>query len=157
MPTPGVLGVAEMSISECLARLGSVTTGHLAITHKALPYVVPVHIALVGHDIVVGSCLGDLVPLAPGVVALEAGTFGTGTPSPWTVSVRGFLRRTEDAVPASEPGLVAPAEMFHLSIECVSGWTNAPDLGHPQSPPGQTRPQMSGGPGAGQDGAHQVL
>ena len=53
-----------MSAAECLACLGSVTTGRPAVTHRALPCVVPVRIGVVDDEVVVESCLGGLVPQA---------------------------------------------------------------------------------------------
>ena len=119
-------GLSEMSVAECLACLGSVTTGRLAVTHRALPCVVPVRMQVVDDEIVVESYLGGLVPLVPGVVALEAGTFGDGALPEWTVGVRGFLTRPEDqAVPTAKGRMSAAPEMFRLSVEYVTGWKYA--------------------------------
>jgi hypothetical protein len=99
----------------------------LAVTHKALPYVVPVHIEVVDNELAVEPFLGDLVPLVPGVVALEAGTFGDAALPGWTVGVRGFLTRPGDGTaPASKGHLSVPPEIFRLSIEFVIGWRQAP-------------------------------
>ena len=119
-------GLSEMSVAECLACLGSVTTGRLAVTRGALPYVVPVHISVVDDEVVVESYLGGFVPLVAEVVALEAGTFGDGALPEWTVGVRGFLTGPEEGTgPASKGRMNTPPETFHLSIEHVTGWKNA--------------------------------
>ena len=142
MPTRTAPGLSEMSAAECLACLGSVTTGHLAVTHRALPCVVPVRIGVVDDEVVVESCLGGFVPLLPGVVALEAGTFGGGALPEWTVGVRGFLTGPEEGtVPASKRRMNAAPEMFRLSVEYVTGWKNASIGPCPAGPPMQPKQQ----------------
>jgi hypothetical protein len=110
--------LTELSVRECLALLPSVTDGHLAVTHRALPAVIPVRLFVVDDAIVVTSMLGDAVPLrARSVVALGAGTLGRGLPEEWTVEVCGFLahwmRPDED-----NPG----REAFSVSTDYVRGW-----------------------------------
>src|SRR5579862_3391695 len=95
----------EMTTSECLARLATVEHGRLAISHKALPVVVPVKVSFLENRLHVSSLLGNAIPLSAGsVVALEVGTMGSNTPDEWSVEVRGLLQPS--AVPqASEAGL----------------------------------------------------
>jgi Pyridoxamine 5'-phosphate oxidase len=124
MPTLTAGRVTEMSVAECLVYLGAVGTGRLAVTHRALPYVVPVHIGIVDNKVLVQSYLGDRIPLRPGVVvALEAGTFGDATLASWTVLVRGFLAAPGTGrTPAIGAQPSEPPETFFLSIEFVTGW-----------------------------------
>ena len=66
--------LSELSVGECLALLPSVRHGHLAVTHRALPAVIPVRVTVVDEEIIVTSLLGDAVPLrARSVVALGGG------------------------------------------------------------------------------------
>jgi hypothetical protein len=145
MPTTAAAGLTKMSLAECLARLASVATGRMAVTHKALPCLVPVcigpvHFGLVKNEIMVRACLGNLVPLVPGVVALEVGTLGDGKQAEWTVGVRGFLTgpRAEVVPAAKEPPGASP-EMFRLSLELVTGWTHARVASPPQLSHGAER------------------
>ena len=69
-----------------------------------------------------------LVPLVPGVVALEVGTFGDGGLPEWTVGVRGFLTAPEDQAVPTAKGPRSRTEMFRLSIEYVTGWRRGPGV-----------------------------
>jgi hypothetical protein len=119
----------ELSVPECLALLATATIGHLAITHMALPLVIPVRVDLVGGELKVISLLGKAVPLPSGsVVALEAGGIGGDSPLDWTVEVRGFLTASndEETLTARHQFPVADVE-FHLSTEEVTGWRPVED------------------------------
>ena len=113
----------ELSVPECFALLTTATVGHLAITHMALPLVIPVRIDLVGKELTITSMLGKAVPITSGsVVALEAGGIG-GPPENWTVEVRGFLTARDDEVALAAQNQFPVADgKFHLSTEEVSGW-----------------------------------
>jgi nitroimidazol reductase NimA-like FMN-containing flavoprotein (pyridoxamine 5'-phosphate oxidase superfamily) len=114
-----------LSVSECLALLATVSIGHLAVTQKALPVVVPVRIHLAGNEVEITSLLGTAIPLTAGsVVALQAGAIGEGLLSEWTVQVRGFLREiSDDAVMHSWKGSAAIDGAFLLSTEEINGWS----------------------------------
>ena len=113
--------LAALTVSECLSLLPSVRHGHLAVTHRALPAVIPVYLTVIEDTIVVTSMLGDAVPLrARTVVALGAGTIGRGLPNEWTVEVCGFLahwtRPDEDET---------EREAFSVTTDYVRGWRAA--------------------------------
>jgi hypothetical protein len=114
----------ELSVPECFALLATATMGHLAVTFKALPVVVPVRIHLVGDEFAIESLLGRAIPLTTGaVVALEAGATDHGLPAEWTVEVRGYLTaRSDDVEPARRSRFAADDGEFRLSTEEVSGW-----------------------------------
>jgi Pyridoxamine 5'-phosphate oxidase len=112
-----------MSVAECLVCLATVGTGRLAVNHRALPYVVPVHIGILDGKVLVRSFLGHHMPLTPGVVALEAGTFGATEDPHWTVLVRGFLTAPAGGTaPATGAQPSEPPGTFCLSTELVTGW-----------------------------------
>jgi len=119
----------ELSVPECLALLATATVGHLAITHMALPLVIPVRVDLVGSELRVTSLLGKAVPLPSGsVVALEAGEIGDDSPLDWTVEVRGFLTRASGEVMLTTRHQFPVADgQFHLSTEEVTGWCPVED------------------------------
>jgi hypothetical protein len=114
----------ELSVPECFALLATATVGHLAITHMALPLVIPVRIDLVGKELMVMSLLGNAVPITRGsVVALEASGIGSDSSLAWTVEVRGFLTaRRDEVVLTGRNGFAVANGNFHLSTEEVSGW-----------------------------------
>lgn len=113
--------VKALSPTECRARLHLADTGHLAITSRALPLVIPVEVNDFGPELRITSLLADAVPLPDrSVVALEVGTFGLGRNDDWSVSVRGLLRRIR--LQNREEAAVAD---FALSIELLEGWTRA--------------------------------
>jgi hypothetical protein len=118
--------VRELSIPECLDLLATATMGHLGITYKALPIVVPVRIHLADDEVAIESLLGGAIPLSAGaVVALEAGTSGEGLATEWTVEVRGFLTADNDSTsPAPLAELIPSPGRLHLSTEEVSGWSS---------------------------------
>ena len=131
MPTTAAARLTQMPFAECLVRLGSVRTGRMAVPHKALPCVVPVridpvHFGVVKDEILVQTCLGNLVPLVPGLVAPEVGTLGNGGPAEWTVGLPGFLTGPPaEMVPFEKRPPKTSPEMLRLSLELVTGWTQA--------------------------------
>ena len=120
--------IEQLSVEDCLTLVGSVTVGRLAISHRAIPAVVPVRVHLVDHEIVVQSLLDEVFPLLGGaVVALEVGTLGDGPTPEWVVEVRGFLSPTaDDAVPRS-----ASSGQLRLSADLVMGWRLRPTAFEP--------------------------
>jgi hypothetical protein len=121
-----------MSVEDCLARLATATVGHLAVTRKALPLVVPVRIRLVGNEIGIESLLGSTIPLTTGsVVALETDAVNEGLLA-WSVQVRGSLRRqSHDSKLVPLHRRATGDDGYLLSTEEVSGWstTMADDSG----------------------------
>lgn len=114
-----------MSVPDCLALLATATVGHLAVTCKALPLVVPVRIHLVGNELAIESLLGSAIPLTTGsVVALETGAISEGLLMAWTVEVRGVLTRQSNDTVLTPPKRHAVGDGdFRLSTEEVSGWS----------------------------------
>ena len=124
MDTRPRIEARELSEPECFALLASTTIGHLAITHMALPLVLPVRIGLVGKELSVKSLLGKVVPITSGmVVALEAGGIGHDPRYGWMVEVRGFLTATKDGAGLDAPRQSATTDgEYRLSTEEVDGW-----------------------------------
>ena len=115
----------ELSVPECFALLATATIGHLAISHMALPLVIPVRIGLVSRELSIKSLLGKAVPLTGGtVVALEVGGIDDDSRSGWTVEIRGFLTAWNNDAGQDAKRLFATSEgEFRLSTEEVSGWS----------------------------------
>lgn|GEM_PF-1104504 len=113
----------ELSRRECLEHLATVSLGCLAVTYKALPAVVPVHIYLVDNDLVVESLLGAAFPFVAGTVAaLEAGTLGEGLDQEWTVEVRGFLTARCEGEVSGPDRHEGHSDTFWLSTTDMRGW-----------------------------------
>jgi hypothetical protein len=125
MKTRSQIEVRELSEPECFALLATATTGHLAITHLALPLVLPVRIGLVGKELSVKSLLGEVVPITSGaVVALEVGGISDDPQHGWIVEVRGFLVATNNGVGIDPPRQFAAANReYRLSTDEVNGWS----------------------------------
>lgn len=113
----------ELSRRECLVLLTAAQVGRLAITHRALPAIVPVRLHLVDGGIVLSSLLGGAFPVEPGTVAaLETGTLGDGSPRGWTVGVRGYLEAANPGPLELDSSIVPGSSLLRLSTEFLSGW-----------------------------------
>ena len=121
------VGLAELTRPECLELLATATNGHLAVTHRALPVVVPVRINFVDGKLVIASLIDDVTPLVAGsIVALETGLLEVDAMMQWSVLVQGMLTVTGDhnlLWALDRP--TAAARAFHLSYEIVTGWRSA--------------------------------
>ena len=98
---------------ECVARLRSGSIGRIAITHQALPVVVPVNYALDGSVIVFRTETGGMLARActGSVVAFEVDDLDHSGRGGWSVLVVGVadLLRGSAEVRATETGLVTAA------------------------------------------------
>jgi hypothetical protein len=85
-------GLRVLTTAECLQLLATVSLGRVALSHRALPMILPVHFAMLDDRIVVHSMVGTTLDRTTDntVVAFEAeGPAGASDPS-WSVVVHGF-------------------------------------------------------------------
>jgi uncharacterized protein len=101
----------SLSWDECLDRLHSSSVGRIAVTHRALPAIVPVNYVVAGSRVIFRTETDGMLAraCAGSVVAFEADDVGPEGQSGWSVLVVGLAELLEGsaAVRASEAGLVA--------------------------------------------------
>jgi nitroimidazol reductase NimA-like FMN-containing flavoprotein (pyridoxamine 5'-phosphate oxidase superfamily) len=96
---PGSDGVRALTIEECYRLLATAQLGRLALSHKALPVVLPVSSMLHDRRIVIqttGGPILDAARAAP-VVAFEADDIEPCTYAGWSVVVTGQMRVVTDS------------------------------------------------------------
>lgn len=112
-------GLRVLTRAECLGLLRTVRVGRVALSHRALPMILPVHFLLDDDDrIIVRTAAGTTLDRATDrtVVAFEAeGPSGAVEPS-WSVVVHGFATHPESLLLAT-PGLVDIA----IGVDEVTG------------------------------------
>ena len=98
-------GLRVLTSGECLLLLREATVGRIALSHRALPMILPVHYRLDGDDrIAISAVPGSTLHRGTDgtVVAFEAeGPAGAAEPR-WSVVVHGMATHTAPAV-ATEP------------------------------------------------------
>lgn len=98
---------------ECLHRLRGAAVGRVAVTHQALPAIVPVNYAVVGSSVVFRTEAGGMLARACDntVVAFEVDDLARNGRTGWSVLVVGVaeLLSGSAAVRAVETGLVSAA------------------------------------------------
>ena len=96
---------------ECLDRLRAGTIGRIAVTHRALPAIVPVNYAVSGSRVVFRTEPGGMLAraCAGSVVAFEVDELDSTGRSGWSVLVVGLAELLEGsaALRAAETGLSA--------------------------------------------------
>ena len=101
----------SLTWDDCLERLQSSTIGRVAVTHRALPAIVPVNYVITGSRVVFRTEPGGMIAraCAGSVVAFEVDDVSPDGQSGWSVLVVGLAELLEGsaAVRASEMGLVA--------------------------------------------------
>ena len=101
----------SLSREECLDRLREGTIGRLAVTHRALPAIVPVNYVLSGSRVLFRTEQGGMIARActGNVVAFEVDDLAADGCSGWSVLVVGVAELLEGsaAFRAAETGLVA--------------------------------------------------
>jgi hypothetical protein len=138
---PAFAQVPRLSDQLCRSLLASASSGYMALSRSALPFVVPVTYVLDGDALVVRAGLGLLgkVPLQPGVVAFEAAGASIYGGSRWEVLVQGHCEPTDEGLsPKSPPQLtlVDPnlTTVLRIRMELITGWqygTERPSLSQP--------------------------
>ena len=102
--------VSEFGRAECLRRLRSASVGRVAVTHRALPVIVPVNYAVAGNAVIFRTETGGMLAHACDntVIAFEVDDVADGR-SGWSVLVVGVaeLLAGSAAVRALETGLVS--------------------------------------------------
>ncbi len=115
---------------ECLQRLAHEPMGRIAVTHRALPVIVPVPYALSGHSIVFRTEADGMLARAciNTVVAFEIDGPGSAATARWSVMVIGIARLLDGSrgLGALELGLAAsgdnvPDQFVAITIGEVSG------------------------------------
>jgi nitroimidazol reductase NimA-like FMN-containing flavoprotein (pyridoxamine 5'-phosphate oxidase superfamily) len=98
---------------QCLDRLATATVGRIAVTHRALPAIVPVNFVLSGSRILFRTEPGGMLANAckGNVVAFEVDDVGPDGRSGWSVLVVGLAELLDGsaALRATEAGLVSAA------------------------------------------------
>jgi hypothetical protein len=97
-------GLRVLTRADCLQLLGTVNVGRVALSHRALPMILPVHFRLRDDDrIIIRTTVGTTLARATdrAVVAFEAeGPPGAIVPS-WSVVVHGVAMHAESLVLAA--------------------------------------------------------
>ena len=88
-------GLEVLEREECIALLGSVTVGRIAITSNALPVVLPVNFVLLDDRIVIRTSRGTKLDAATRntVVAFEVDEIDMVEQTGWSVLVTGVAAR----------------------------------------------------------------
>ena len=131
--------LGELSRTEALQLLASVSVGRLVFTHQALPAIRPVNHLIEADTIVIGLTAGSAfaVSLRAGgtVVAYEADSLDLAERSGWTVIVVGVARieTAADAVRRYRAQLRpwlsgAMTDVITISSEIVTGYRLIPVL-----------------------------
>jgi uncharacterized protein len=140
---PGSDGVRELTTQECYQLLATARLGRLALSHRALPVVLPVSSRLHDRRIVIqitGEPILGAARKAP-VVAFQTDEIEPSTYAGWSVVVTGHLRLVADAAEhalyASNlgfPRINSPHRHFvTVTPRLVSGQRRLPILGAPES------------------------
>jgi hypothetical protein len=93
---------ARLTRTECLALLGTTEFGHLTLTRRALPVVVPAHYVLDGDRVLIHASTGGNPDLWRDgeIVALHVDAFDADQRAGWSVSVTGAAREAANLVGA---------------------------------------------------------
>jgi uncharacterized protein len=93
---------AGLTRTECLALLGTTEFGHLTLTRRALPMVVPAHYVLDGERVLIHASTGGKPDLWRDgeIVALHVDAFDVDQRAGWSVSVTGAAREAANLVGA---------------------------------------------------------
>jgi nitroimidazol reductase NimA-like FMN-containing flavoprotein (pyridoxamine 5'-phosphate oxidase superfamily) len=101
----------SLTWDECLDRLRAGSIGRIAVTHRALPAIVPVNYVLSGSRVVFRTEPGGMLAraCAGAVVAFEVDDLDSDGRSGWSVLVVGLAELLDGsaALRASETGLVS--------------------------------------------------
>ncbi len=123
-----VLQVPRLSAERCRSLLAGASAGHLALSHSALPLIVPVS-CVFDDALLVRANLGLVgkVPREPGVVAFETAGASSDGAWRWEVLVQGHCELTDEGVaPKSPPQLtlVDPSltTVLRIHMELLTGW-----------------------------------
>jgi nitroimidazol reductase NimA-like FMN-containing flavoprotein (pyridoxamine 5'-phosphate oxidase superfamily) len=120
----------SLTWEDCLDRLRVRSIGRIAVTHRALPAIVPVNYAMSGGRVLFRTEPGGMIAraCAGNVVAFEVDDLDPSGQSGWSVLVVGMAELLEGsaAVRAAETGLVAAVgggrdQFVAISIGQLSG------------------------------------
>ena len=119
-----------LSRDECLERLQGATIGRIAVTHQALPAIVPVNFAMSGNHVLFRTEPGGMLARACSgtVVAFEVDELDPDGRGGWSVLVIGVAELLEGsaALRAAATGLVSAAgagrdQFVAISVSQLSG------------------------------------
>ena len=109
-------GLRVLTDAECMRRLASVSVGRVALSHRALPAILPVHFHLADDGIVLQTRTGTTLHRSTDstVVAFEAeGPAGAADPE-WSVVVHGLA--THRSCPWADGSVT-----IVIGVEAVTG------------------------------------
>lgn len=111
-------GLRMLTASECMRLMSTVAIGRVALSHRALPMILPVHFTVDDQRIVIHTAAGTTLHQATdgAVVAFESeGPPGAVEPG-WSVVVHGVARHVRGG-PADDSGL----RRIEITVDRVSG------------------------------------
>lgn len=121
----------ELSRDACFARLAEHRIGRLALSVNALPTIVPVRYAVIGHELLIGEVAEASIvsALENSVVAFEADTVENAGGAGWVVCVVGKATEVVDtatiaklrSLPAGTGGSAPRGRYFRVTTERVTG------------------------------------
>ena len=129
----GAFRVEDLDQATCERLIRTVPFGRIASTHRGLPKIVPVHCAVRGDEIVIGTIQAHkAVRILDGdVVAFEADTYDPASSEGWCVGVTAPCRAITDEIEIKELDAVGftpwtyedGGRYFGLPLELIYGRT----------------------------------
>lgn len=125
---PGFGAVPRLGPERCRSLLAGALAGHLALSHGALPLVVPATCALDGDNLFVRVGLGWLSrsPLQPGVVAFQTSSTSFDQNWRWEVVVQGLAEVLVPPAVTSPPPLPLIGNeltaVLRIRVQLMTGW-----------------------------------
>lgn len=131
------MAIRDLGAEECLERMASAHIGRIAISHSALPSIIPVNFALIDRFVYFGAMSRSILAAATerSVVAFQTDSYDIDTRSGWTVVGVGSASwviedREIDAVRSHVPvpwtiGHL-PEHLIKVELDSVSGHAVAP-------------------------------
>ena len=123
-------GLRVLTAAECMHRLASVNVGRVALSHRALPAILPVHFHLADDGIILQARTGTTLHRSTDgtVVAFEAeGPAGAADPE-WSVVVHGLATHRASAWADGAPVTIV------IGVHAVTG-REVLDGADPMEPP----------------------
>ena len=141
------MAAVDMTREECIAVLAGVSIGRVAITHAALPAVVPVNFALYRDSILFGVMSESRLAAATerSVVAFQADSFDLSEKSGWSVMVIGPSSWVSDSLDLETAKALLPEpwanghtieRVVQITMARVNGLRVYPTTGSPLDEPG---------------------
>ena len=109
-------GLEILARDECLRLLATAMLGRIALTHRALPTVLPVNFRLAGERILIRTSRGTKLDAATrnAVVAFEVDDIDPDSHTGWSVVVTGVAQELIDPAEPPLPELIATSELVRI-------------------------------------------